>query len=151
MTTATENNYDSMITGFKPFFLITFLVGMVLVGMTPVLVPSYILSITGSATDVALMLSLMTLGAFAVPLLAGAADKYRSHRLMQSLSLLMAAGYAILGFTQRPLGFAVIGLVVALGLSASLLFLTTYLLNGGYSDKAQADALARGSRMYLFG
>ena len=99
MTTTTGQNYDKNITGFKPFFVITFLVGMVLVGMTPVLVPSYILSVTGSATDLALMLSLMTLGAFAVPLLAGAADKYRSHRLVQSLSLLAASGYAILGFT----------------------------------------------------
>ena len=151
MTTTTGQNYDKNISGFKPFFVISFLVGMVLVGMTPVLVPSYIISVTGSATDVALMLSLMTLGAFAVPLLAGAADKYRSHRLVQSLSLLAASSYAILGFTQRPLGFALVGLVVALGLAASVLFLTTYILNGGYSDKAQADALARSSRMYLFG
>ena len=44
-----------------------------------------------------------------------------------------------------------VGLVVALGLAASILLLTTYILNGGYSDKAQADALARASRMYLFG
>jgi MFS family permease len=151
MTATTENDYDKIVTGFKPFYLITFFVAMVWVGISPVLVPSYILSVTGSATDVALMLSLMSLGAFAVPLLTSAADKYRIHRFMQLFSLLAASGYMILGFTQRPLGFALIGLLAGLGLGASVLFLTAYLLNGGYSTKAQANALALGSRMYLFG
>ena len=148
---AAEKNGDSLISGFKPFFLISFFVAMLWVGIIPVLVPTYILSITGSATDVALMLSIMGLGAFAVPTVADIADKNRAHRIMQLLGLLAASAFAILGFTQRPLGFALIGMLAGLGLGATNLFLATFLLNGGYSDKAQADALARNSRIFLFG
>lgn len=72
MIPTTENKFDSLTTGFKPFYLIGFLVAMVWVGISPVLVPSYILSVSGSARDAALMLSLMALGAFAVPMLLGA-------------------------------------------------------------------------------
>lgn len=69
MIPTTENKFDTLITGFKPICLIDFFVAMVWVGISPVLLPSYILSVTGSATVVALMLSLMSPGAFAVPML----------------------------------------------------------------------------------
>jgi len=70
---------------------------------------------------------------------------------MLLLSFLMAASFGLLGFTQRPLAFALIGMVAGLGLGAAALFTNVYILSGGYSDEAQADALATGARMYLFG
>ena len=151
MTTTEQADSDSLITGFKPYFLITFIVAAVWVGVSPVLIPAYVLSVTGSATDVAMVLSLMALGAFAVPVLASAADRTRAHRPIQMLSLLLAASYVLLGLTDRPLVFAIVGMVAGLGLGATNLFLITYYLGGGYSDKAQADALARSSRTFLFG
>lgn len=77
MTTTTEHNYDNNIKGFKPFYLISFLLAMVWVGIHPVLVPTFVLAKTGSATDVALVLSIMALGGQTVQLLTGTADKYR--------------------------------------------------------------------------
>jgi hypothetical protein len=69
--------------------LISFLLAIVWVGIHPVLVPTFVISQTGSATDVALVLSLMSLGALAVPLLTGVADKYRAHREVQLICLLL--------------------------------------------------------------
>jgi hypothetical protein len=71
----TTGEYDSNIAGFKAFYLITFLLAMVWVGIQLVLVPTFILSQTGSAADVALVLTLMSLGALPVHWIYCKADK----------------------------------------------------------------------------
>jgi len=57
----TKGAYDSNITGFKAFYLTTLLLAMVWVGIHPVLVPTFVLAQTGSATDVDLVPVLMAL------------------------------------------------------------------------------------------
>jgi hypothetical protein len=76
----TTGEYDSNIRDFKAFYLTTFLLVMVWVGIHPVLLPTFFISQTSSATDVVLVLALVSLGASAVPLLTGMADRYRAHR-----------------------------------------------------------------------
>lgn len=152
MATTTENNYDSYIKGFKPFYFISFLMAVVWVGIQPVLVPTFVLAKTGSAADVALVLTLMSLGALSVPLLTGVADKYRAHREVQLVCLLLFAfSYLLLAFTQRPIVFALMGLLTGVGLGGASVFGSIFIVGGGYSGAAQANGLARGSRLWLFG
>jgi MFS family permease len=114
--------------------------------------PTFVLAKTGSATDVALVLSIMALGALAVPLLTGTADKYRAHRGVQLICLLLfAASYFLLAFTQRPILFALTGLLAGVGIGGATVFGTVYLVGGGYSEAAQANGLALGSRLWLVG
>jgi predicted MFS family arabinose efflux permease len=147
MATTTEQNYDSYIKGFKPWYLISFLLAMVWVGIHPVLVPTFVISQTGSATDV-----LMSLGALAVPLLTGVADKYRAHREVQLICLLLfAVSYFLLAVTQRPLVFALMGLLTGVGIGGASVFGTVFIVGGGYSEEAQSNGLALGSRLWLVG
>ena len=144
--------YDSNITGFKAFYLTTLLLAMVWVGMHPVLVPTFVLAQTGSATDVGLVLALMSLGALAVPLATGVADRYRAHRQVQ-LACLLAFGvsYLLIAFSQRPLIFALLALLTGIGVGGASVFNTVFIVAGNYSDQAQAHALAMGSRLWLVG
>ena len=144
--------YDSNITGFKAFYLTTFLLAMVWVGIHPVLVPTFILAQTGSATDVALVLALMSLGALAVPLGTGVADRYRAHREVQLVCLLVfGISYLLIAFTQRPLLFALSALLTGIGMGGASVFVTVFIVAGDYSEQAQAHALAMGSRLWLVG
>jgi MFS family permease len=152
MTTTTENNYDSNIKGLKPFYFTSFLMAMVWVGIQPILVPTFVLAKTGSATDVALVLTLMSLGALTVPLLTGVADKYRAHREVQLVCLLLFAfSYLLLAFTQRPIVFALMGLLTGVGIGGASVFSSVFIIGGGYSETAQANGLALGSRLWLVG
>ena len=152
MTATPEHNYDNNIKGFKPFFFIGFLMAIVWVGIQPVLVPTFVLAKTGSATDVALVLTLMALGALSVPLLTGVADKYRAHRQVQLVSLLLFAfSYLLLAFTQRPIVFALMGLLTGVGLGGASVFTSVFIVGGGYSEEAQANGLAMNSRLWLVG
>jgi MFS family permease len=152
MSTTTELNYDNNIKGFKLFYFISFLMAIVWVGIQPVLVPTFVLAQTGSAADVALVLTLMSLGALSVPLLTGVADKYRAHREVQLVCLLLFAfSYLLLAFTQRPIVFALMGLLTGVGIGGASVFGTVFIVGGGYSEAAQANGLARGSRLWLVG
>lgn len=144
--------YDSNIAGFKVFYLITFLLAMVWVGIQPVLIPTFILSQTGSAADVALVLALMSLGALSVPLVTAVADRYRAPREVQLVCLLLfGISYFLIGFTQRPLLFGLLALLTGVGVGGASVFSTVYIVAGGYSEEAQAHALALGSRLWLVG
>lgn len=148
----TTSKYDSNISGFKSFYLITFLLAMVWVGIQPVLVPTFILSQTGSATDVALVLTLMSLGALSVPLVTAVADRYRAPREIQLVCLLVfGISYFLIGFTQKPLLFGLLALLTGVGVGGASVFSTVYIVAGGYSEEAQAHALALGSRLWLVG
>lgn len=100
----------------------------------------------------ALVLALMSLGASAVPLVTGIADRYRAHREMQLVCLLMfGISYLPIAFTQRPLLFALLALLTGIGVGGASVFSTVYIVAGGYSEEAQAHALAPGSRLWLVG
>lgn len=71
---------------------------------------------------------------------------------MQLISLLLfAASYLLLAFTQRSIVFALTGLLAGVGIGGATVFGTVYIVGGGYSEGAQANGLALGSRLWLVG
>jgi hypothetical protein len=50
-------------------------------------------------------------------------------------------------FTQRPLLFALLALLAGVGVGGASVFSTVYIVDGGYIEEAQANALALGSRI----
>jgi len=152
MNDTVENIHDKNIKGFKPTYLISFMLAAAWVGIHPVLIPTFVYAKTGSAADVALVLALMGMGALGVPLLTGIADKYRAHRQMQLICLLLfAVSYLLLAFSERPLVFGLTGLIAGLGMGGASVFSVVYIVGGGYSDKAKAAALGMHTRLWLFG
>jgi hypothetical protein len=59
--------------------------------------------------------------------------------------------YFLIGFTQRPLLFGLLALLTGVGVGGASVFSTVYIVAGGYSEEAQAHALALGSRLWLVG
>jgi predicted MFS family arabinose efflux permease len=148
----TSETVDQNVKGFKVWFLGFLTINMVWVGIMPVLVPTYILEKTGSAAEVGVMMAIMALGALAVPMFTGSAEKYRSYRQIQLIAfVLMAAGFFLIGITERPLLFGLAALMTGAGMGGAHVFYTVYVVGGRYSKEAEALGLGWLNRTMVIG
>ena len=86
----------------EPWYLSFAIIGMVVAGLVPVLIPLMV-SRTGGAGQVGLVMAAVSLGGLTSPLWGGLADKYRLHRALLAGGMLVTAlGLAILAFTSQP-------------------------------------------------
>lgn len=69
--------------GLEGWFSAHFAYGIVQIVFIPMMVPSFILARTGSATDAGLAMGLFGLAGLFAPVIGMLADKYKAHRLAQ--------------------------------------------------------------------
>ena len=86
----------------EPWYLSFAIIGMIVAGLLPVLIPLMV-SRTGDAGQVGLVMAAVSLGGLTSPLWGGLADKYRLHRVLLGGGMLVTAlGLAALAFTTQP-------------------------------------------------
>ncbi len=73
----------------EPWYLVYALMGLVVAGLLPVLIP-LIVSQSGNAGQVGLVVAALSLGGLTSPLWGGLADRYRSHRSLLAGGMLFA-------------------------------------------------------------
>ena len=67
--------------GIEWWYTAHFVYGAIQLIFIPILVPTFVLSVTESATMAGAALTVIGLGGFLAPVIGGMADKFRAHRL----------------------------------------------------------------------
>ena len=83
----------------------------------PILIPTFVLEVTGSATLAGTAMAVIGLGGLAAPIIGGMADKLRAHRLAQLAGLL---AYALGGLLFAFFGTTTFGILAGLSMIYAL-------------------------------
>jgi predicted MFS family arabinose efflux permease len=139
--------------GLEGWFSAHFAYGIVQIVFIPMMVPSFILARTGSATQAGLAMGLFGIAGLLAPLIGLFADKFKAHRLTQALGLIayMLAGacFVIAGenFTAMAIGSVLFGAGSAIMLMLNPVFITF----AGHDTKTEAMKLGRMSQVLIVG
>lgn len=103
----------------EPWYLAYALCGVVVAGLVPVLIPLMV-SRSGNAGQVGLVVAAVSLGGLTSPVWGGLADRLRLHRgLLAGGMLLASLGLALFGFVNSPLPWFVLAILVGLGTASA--------------------------------
>jgi predicted MFS family arabinose efflux permease len=139
--------------GLEGWFSAHFAYGIVQIVFIPMMVPSFILARTGSATQAGLAMGLFGIAGLLAPLIGLFADKFKAHRLTQALGLIayMLAGacFVVAGenFTAMAIGSVLFGAGSAIMLMLNPVFITF----AGHDTKTEAMKLGRMSQVLIVG
>ncbi len=139
--------------GLEGWFSAHFAYGIVQIVFIPMMVPSFILARTGSATQAGLAMGLFGIAGLLAPLIGLLADKFKAHRLTQALGLIayMLAGacFVVAGenFTAMAIGSVLFGAGSAIMLMLNPVFITF----AGHDTKTEAMKLGRMSQVLIVG
>jgi predicted MFS family arabinose efflux permease len=139
--------------GLEGWFSAHFAYGIVQIVFIPMMVPSFILARTGSATQAGLAMGLFGIAGLLAPLIGLLADKFKAHRLTQALGLiaymLAGASFVVAGenFTAMAIGSVLFGAGSAIMLMLNPVFITF----AGHDTKTEAMKLGRMSQVLIVG
>jgi MFS family permease len=139
--------------GLEAWYTAHLCYGIIQLVFIPILIPTFILDKTGSATQVGIAMGILGLSGLLAPLLGGLADKYRAHRAAQLIGL-AAIAIAALIFALSGASFMLHLLAaVFLGLgSASLLMINpAFIVSGGYEAEEEASKLTLLNQVAIVG
>ncbi|MDW8402981.1 MFS transporter [Chloroflexus sp.] len=106
-------------TWVEPWYLAYALLGTVSAGLLPIVMP-LLVSHQGSAADVGIVMAALNVSGLFAPLWGWLADRYRLHRLLLIAGLGLAAlGIALFAFVANTLLWAMLALVLNLGVIAA--------------------------------
>jgi MFS family permease len=139
--------------GLEGWFSAHFAYGIVQIVFIPMMVPSFILARTGSATDAGLAMGLFGLAGLFAPVIGMLADKYKAHRIAQLFGmvsyLLAGACFLVAGsnFAMMAVGSVFFGTGSAILLMLNPVFITF----AGYDAKTEASKLGRMAQVLIIG
>lgn len=139
--------------GVEWWYTAHFVYGAIQLIFIPILVPTFVLSVTESATMAGAALTVIGLGGFLAPVIGGLADKYRAHRLAQLAGL---AAYALGGVLFAFLGQSPVGIfggAACMGIgSATLLMINpAFVVSAGFAPDDEASRLTRLNQVMIIG
>jgi MFS family permease len=103
----------------EPWYLVYALIGLVVAGLVPVLIPLMV-SRSGSAGLVGLVVAAVSLGGLTSPLWGGLADRYRAHRGLLIGGMLFASiGLAAFAFTKTPALWILLAILQGFGTASA--------------------------------
>jgi len=119
----------------------------------PILIPTFVLEVTGSATLAGTAMAVIGVGGLAAPVIGGMADKLRAHRIAQLAGLL---AYALGGVLFAFLGqttFGILAGAICMGIgSATLLMINpAFIVSAGFDRDEEATRLTRLNQIMIFG
>ncbi|MEP3046621.1 MAG: MFS transporter [Roseibium sp.] len=119
----------------------------------PILVPTFALEVTGSATMAGAAMAIIGLGGLLAPIIGGLADQYRAHREAQLAGL---AAYAVAGllfafFGQSTLGIFGGAAFMGVGSATLLMINPAFVVAGGFEPDDEAIRLTRLNQMMIIG
>ncbi|MFC5078116.1 Major Facilitator Superfamily protein [Vibrio thalassae] len=139
--------------GLEGWFAAHFAYGIVQIVFIPMLMPSFILARTGSATQAGLAMAVFGMAGLAAPIIGVLADKYKAHRHAQLFGmicyLLAGASFVVAGesFPLMLVGAACFGVGSAILLMLNPVFITF----AGYDTKTEAMKLGRMAQTLIIG
>jgi fucose permease len=103
----------------EPWYFVYALIGLVVAGLVPVLIP-LIVSHTGDAGQVGLVMAAVPLGGLTSPLWGSLADHYRLHRWLLAGGMLIATtGLAIFSFTTQSVLWLLLAAILGFGVASA--------------------------------
>lgn len=139
--------------GLEGWFAAHFAYGIVQIVFIPMLMPSFILARTGSATQAGLAMAVFGMAGLAAPIIGALADKFKAHRHAQLFGmicyLLAGANFMVAGenFALMLVGAACFGVGSAILLMLNPVFITF----AGYDTKTEAMKLGRMAQTLIIG
>lgn len=136
---------ESSGSGLEWWYNAHFAYGAIQTIFIPMLIPTYVKEMTGSATKVGIAMALVGLGGLAAPVIGGLADKFRAHRWAQIAGLIAyvvaAIVFAFSGqvFALHLLGSALFGV----GTATLLMINPAFIVSGGFELEDEAKRLTR--------
>ena len=103
----------------EPWYLVYALIGLVVAGLIPVLIP-LVVSRSGNAGQVGLVVAGVSLGGLSAPLWGQLADRYRVHRGLLAGGMLFASiGLAFFAFTTQTVALILLAILQGLGTASA--------------------------------
>ena len=126
------------------WYMAQFAIGAVHSGFLPILIPTYVISITGNAADVGIVMSAMGLGALLVPVIGNLADRYRAYRTAQLTGLAsQALGALVFAISGDMLVLAVGAGLLGVGTGTLLMINPTFIMGASFPQKVESRRLTR--------
>jgi DHA1 family tetracycline resistance protein-like MFS transporter len=99
----------------EPWYVVYALMGLVVAGLLPVLIPLMV-SQSGNAGQVGLVVAALSLGGLSSPLWGGLADRFRTHRVLLAGGMSLAClGLAAFPLTTQPALWILLAMLAGLG------------------------------------
>lgn len=118
-------------------------VGFVGVGGMMFLIPLYVIEQGGSPADAGAVMALAGALALVGPLIGGWADRWRTHRSFQLLSLaLLSAAAVSFAFARDELTWLLAAALLGLAMAGLSVINATFVVGAGFSEQVQARKLA---------
>lgn len=121
-------------------------------GISAVLIPQYIVAVTGSAADAGVVMGIIGLGALLAPVFGHLNDAYDLHRATQVGGYaIVTAGLLLMGNAEDEMLFFVSASMIGIGLAGAALSNTVYITGGNLDPETEAKALSRNLLMLMGG
>jgi predicted MFS family arabinose efflux permease len=107
------------------------------------LIPPYVIEVTGSAAEAGVIMAVMSLAAVLGPIIGSFADRYRAHRLIMS-SGIFAMAFAFVAFAlaaETSTYFAIDAIVMGIGVAAVSAVGPEYIVGAKLDKKIEASQL----------
>jgi predicted MFS family arabinose efflux permease len=138
--------------GLEWWYASQFAVGVVFMGMVPVLVPAYVLSVSNSASAAGVVMAILGLGALAAPVIGSFADRYRAHRAAQLGGVAaLIVGAALFAGAKEEMVFALAAVALGLGVASVLMVNPTFIVAAGFEPGDEATRLGRLTQTAMVG
>jgi MFS family permease len=152
MTTSQNNQETESNSSFEWWYVAHLVFGIVYLGFVPILVPTYVIEISGSAAEAGVVMAIIGLGALLAPVIGGFADKYRAHRIAQLAGLLsLALGGVAFAIAQEDLFFAIAAILVGVGVATVMMINPTFIVGAGFAQEMESRRLTRLNQMAIVG
>ena len=143
-----ESIDDSAATGKTPSFewwyIAQFAFGAIHSGFGAILIPTYVISITGKAADVGIIIGFLGLGALLAPVIGSLADRYQAYRTAQLAGLVSyVLGALVFAFAADMLLFALGAALLGTGSAILIMINATFILGARFPQKVESRALTR--------
>ena len=153
MTEVSSSEHQENRFGVEWWYAAHFAYGAIQVVFIPILIPTFVLEVTGSATMAGSAMALIGMGGLAAPFIGGLADKYRAHRLAQLAGLV---AYIIGGLLFALMGQSLVGVfagAACMGVgSATLLMINpAFIVSAGFEADQEATRLTRLNQTAIVG
>jgi predicted MFS family arabinose efflux permease len=131
--------------GLEWWYNAHFTYGAIQTVFIPILVPTYVKEMTGSATKVGIAMAIIGFGGLAAPVIGGVADKLRAHRWAQLAGLIAyAAAAVVFAFSGKAFAMHIVGAALFGVGSATLLMINpAFIVSGGFKQEDEAKRLTR--------
>lgn len=129
-----------------------FFLGLFWPGIAMVLIPQYVVSVTGSAADGGIVMGVIGIGALSAPVFGHMSDRYNLHRQTHIGGYLaVIAGLLLMGNTEDEMLLIVAAAVMGVGLAGAMLANNVYVTGGDLDQETESSALSRNLFMMFAG